>query len=303
MRRGLGFIIWVVLVALQSNVILVSGIDTNKSIPAASLNNAILEYANKSLKQSRTGIIYNVSLPQTLRFEGIEVSVVRFRSSTFWVRGVNFSYFQIPPRIIAIPYVERLVIVFENLQNMSSQYYQVPGYQLITPVVGFAVYGASNNSLIGSQKKLNLSIMGSPISIRFPSVPEIYTNGMIRCVMLDTNKSFEFNNMTSPSVCSAQNQGHFSLAIPLQLSNSKEEGNELWKWWVFGFVGGFVVLVLSGLLLLSIHKLMVRRKIMKMEKQSDQDVPLGTFYVGRSKMPSASMIRTQPLGVENGYVP
>ncbi|PKI76607.1 uncharacterized protein LOC116206404 [Punica granatum] len=302
MQRGLRFISWwVILVVLRSAVAIpVLGSDGNSSMSTPeSLDDYILKFVNESLKRPRTGTVYKVSLPPS--FSGIEVSVVRFRSSSFWVRGVNFSDFWIPPRIIPMPYVKRLVIVFENLHNLSSHYYHVPGYELIAPVLGFSAYDASNSTVLGSQK-LNLSTDGTLISIHFLPFPEKHANGLIRCVALGMNKSYEFSNMTSPNVCSARHQGHFSLAVPLTPSNHKKEGDKLWKWWVVGFVGGFFVLALLCLVVLCIHRLVVRRKIKEMEKQSERGVPLDTFYIGRTKLPSASMIRTQPSGVENEYV-
>nr|POE82213.1 hypothetical protein CFP56_49829 [Quercus suber] len=48
--------------------------------------------------------------------------------------------------------------------------------------------------------------------------------------------------------------------------------------------------------------LVKKKKIRKMEKQSEKGVAIDTFWIGGTKMPSASMIRTQPA-LENEYVP
>ncbi|KAK4746463.1 hypothetical protein SAY87_012775 [Trapa incisa] len=145
--------------------------------------------------------------------------------------------------------------------------------------------------------------MGNPISFRFPSPVQInHTDyGSIRCISL--GKSFEITNMTSPNVCSSREQGRFSLGVPTSRNNHRKEGNDgFWGWWVVRIASVSVVLVILGFLLLSIHRLMARKRIKEMEKRSDQGVPLDTFYIGRSKMQSASMIRTQPMTVENEYI-
>ncbi|KAL8543497.1 hypothetical protein ACS0TY_004151 [Phlomoides rotata] len=95
-------------------------------------------------QRPHTGTLYNASLPANLA--GIKVSVVGLRSTTLWRRGANFSNFIIPPKTLPVPYVKRLVIVYHNLGNCSSLYYNLSGYTLKSPVVGFLVYNASRLS-------------------------------------------------------------------------------------------------------------------------------------------------------------
>ncbi|KAK4746464.1 hypothetical protein SAY87_012776 [Trapa incisa] len=72
MRRRLGFIIWVVLVSLRS-----TAIQANKTIPAESLDDAIIDHVNNFTREPRTGAIYNVSLSSIPSLGGVEVSVLK----------------------------------------------------------------------------------------------------------------------------------------------------------------------------------------------------------------------------------
>ncbi|KAJ7951254.1 DUF1191 domain-containing protein [Quillaja saponaria] len=252
------------------------------------------DHANKELEKPRTGTLYNISLPAN--FSGMEVSVVRIRSGTFWARGVNFSFFNIPPRIVPDPYAKRLAIVYENLGNWSSYYYNVTGYSLVAPVVGFMVYDSSNSSAVGIQK-LNFTIRGDPITVRFPQVELKGKNVTAKCVKFGAGGTVKLKNMTKPNVCTTEGQGHFTIVIP---SPPKKERCILW--WIFGFGIGLLGLILLSLVLLGIITFVRRIRIEKMERKSEKGVAFDTFWIGGSKMPSASMIRTQPT-LENDYNP
>lgn len=260
-----------------------------------SLDALLQDYAFKSLARPHTGALYKASLPANL--SGMEASVVRLRSGSFWTRGANFSSFHIPPRVMPIPYVRRLAIVYQNLGNWSSYYYNVPGYSLVSPVVGFMAYDASNLSVNGITKT-NLSVTGDPISVHFPHVllPE-GSNLTTRCVTFSVGGSVFFSELTLPNVCHTRNPGHFSIVVHLK---KKEE--RLWKWWVIGFGFGFVGLVLVGLVVTVLVKFAKMKKIKKMEEKADEGEAFKTIWIGRSKMPSAIVTRTQPA-LENGYDP
>ena len=253
-------------------------------------------FANQTLAKHHTGTLTRVPLPSN--FSAMEVSVVRLRSGSFWGRGTNFSFFKIPPRVKTLHYVKRLAIVYDNLGEWSSKYYQVPGYSLVSPVVGFNVYDSSNLTTLRDEK-VTLSTTTEPISIHFPYVEAKDKDVTeLKCVKFGAGGSVEFKNMTERNVCVTGKTGHFSVVI----SSMPEEKERIWKWWVIGFVAGtigLVMLILVGVIIFGIGR---RMKIKTMEKQSDTAVALDTFWVGGNKMPSASMIRTQPV-LEHDYVP
>lgn len=298
-RNGSDFNIWVVFFCL---LMLISCSVSFED--ADSFSGFVHKYANNSLSKPRTGIVYNISLPSN--YSGIKVSYIRLRSGNFWVRGSNLSWISIPPRVTSVPYVKRIAIIFENLGNWSSTFYKVPGYTLVAPVIGFTVYDSSTNSSTLSNHKLHLVIMGrNPILVMFPKV-NLGENGgkKPQCVKFGAGGTFELKNMTGPSLCSASDFGHFSLVIPtpsIEKEEKKKKGM-LWEWWVIGFGVGLVALALMGLALMAVLRLVRKKNIKDMEKESERGVSFDTVWIGKSRMPSASMVRTQP-NLENSYVP
>ncbi|XP_061337841.1 uncharacterized protein LOC133284780 [Gastrolobium bilobum] len=259
-----------------------------------SLNSLVQDFAFRSLVKHRpqTGALYDALLPRNL--SGMDVSVVRLRSRRLWNKGANFSYFRIPPRTISIPHVRRLAIVYQNLGNWSSHYYNLPGYTLISSVVGFMVFDASNVTDT-SVRNLTLNTMGHPISIQFPSVA--FTDGInsrARCVAFNANGAFQITEMSSLGMCYARDQGHFSIVFPL------EKKRRPWYLRVIGFVLGFFGLITVGYAGFSSLRLLKTKRIRAMEKHANEDLVLESRWVGNNKMPSAEVTRTQPV-LESGF--
>lgn len=270
-----------------------------------SLDDFVHNYAQKRVKLPHTGTLYNISLPSN--YSGIGVSFVRLRSASFWARGTNISSsFHIPPRIIPMPFVKRLDIVFQNLGNWSTFYYNVPNYTFVAPIIGLTIYSGDTNSSVNHSQMLNVSLHGNPILVNFLSISiKDSDNATLQCVRFDKNGTVEFSNVTTRNLCTFRDQGHFSIVVPLlqpPIVIRKREEKWNWKWWVVVFgtaVGGSGVLVLVGIL---VWKLVRMKRIKGMEKQAEKSEALGTVWVGRSRMPSASGIRTQPV-LEDDYIP
>ncbi|XP_057415428.1 uncharacterized protein LOC130710245 [Lotus japonicus] len=253
-----------------------------------SLNSLVQDFAFKSLVKRRpqTGALYDALLPQNL--SGMDVSVVCLRSRRLWNKGANFSYFRIPPRTVSIPHVKRLAIVYQNLGNWSSHYYSLPGYTLISSVVGFMVFDASNVTDT-RVRNLTLNTMGHPISIQFPNVSFIGgMNSRTRCVAFIANGTIQLSEMSSPGVCCSRDQGHFSVVLPLPKRRRQ------WYLWLIGFLIGFFGLIIVGYVGFSSMRLVKTKRIQAMEKQANEDLVLESRWVGNSKMPSATVTRTQP---------
>lgn len=276
---------------------------TNNSYDPDSLDVFFRDYAYNNVVRPRTGILYNISLPAN--FSGMELSFVRLRTRNFWLTGANLSYFRIPPRILPVPFVKRFDLLYQNLGNWSHVYYHVPNYTLITPVVGLMLYNASNSSTKGDWG-LDLGVNGDPILVQFPSISlRDNKNVTLQCVQFGANGSVELTNMTSPNTCIIRNNGHFSIVVPSSLPprpspNKRKE--EIWKLWVLGFGLGIIGLILVALLGVLTYKFVKRKRIGQMERQSERNEALETTWIGRSRMPSATGIRTQPT-IENEYVP
>lgn len=292
-RSGHSIITYVIFPLL---LLLFSPVHGLTSYDPESLDALIHKHAMNAQAKKRTGTSLKVSLPANL--SGIEVSVVRLRSGNFWERGVNFSSFYIPPRVLPFPFVKRLSIVYQNLGNWSTRYYSVPDYSLVAPVVGFVAYDASNLSAPGNEA-LKFSILGDPILISFPNLEIKGKLGTLKCVKLGPDGFVQFRNITKENTCITQGDGHFSVAV----QNPEVEKNiRVWKWYVVGFGGAFFALVLSGVIGYTTFKLARSKKLRGMEAESENEVALDASSVGRSKMPSASMVRTQPT-LEQDYVP
>ncbi|XP_027080901.1 uncharacterized protein [Coffea arabica] len=242
--------------------------------------------------RSHTGALYNASLPPNLA--GMKVSVVRLRSRTLWRLGANFSNFAIPSRTLPVPYVRRLLIVYHDLGNLSTYYYNTSGYTLLTSVVGFLVYDASNLSST-SLRKLDLNPMGKPILIQFqdPESPG-GTNPRAECATFGAGGNVFLSKMSSPNLCQSRSQGHFSLVTRFK------KRPQVWKFWVIGFVLGFVFLVSVGFILGLVLIVLTVKRTREMEREADEGEFLQTFWVDSSKMPRASITRTHPVLENSG---
>ncbi|CAJ1950311.1 unnamed protein product [Sphenostylis stenocarpa] len=202
-----------------------------------SLDSFLRMKANQEIEKPRTGVFYNISPPSNLT--GMEVSVVRLRSFYLWSRGTNYSFVNLPPRIMPRPIHKRIAILYENLGNWSSHYYNVPNHRMVAPVFGVMAYSSSKSTFI--DEKVNFTIYGDPIKIWFPHVDEHGRNGTPICAVFSDNGLVKLQNMTKPYVCEAHSQGHYTLVIPLFLSpnepHSQSQGKRFTTWWVLGFVG------------------------------------------------------------------
>ncbi|KAJ6955463.1 hypothetical protein NC652_006779 [Populus alba x Populus x berolinensis] len=217
-RSGHSIITYVIFPLL---LLLFSPVHGLRSYDPESLDALIHKHAMNAQAKKRTGTSLKVSLPANL--SGIEVSVVRLRSGNFWERGVNFSSFYIPPRVLPFPFVKRLSIVYQNLGNWSTRYYSVPDYSLVAPVVGFVAYDASNLSALGNEIKGKL--------------------GKLKCVKLGPDGFVQFRNITKENTCITQGDGHFSVAV----QNPEVEKNiRVWKWYVVGFGAAFFCIGFVG---------------------------------------------------------
>ncbi|XWS38274.1 hypothetical protein CRYUN_Cryun19dG0117400 [Craigia yunnanensis] len=262
-----------------------------------SLDTFIQNFAFRALVRHRphTGALDKASLPVNL--SGMEVSIARIRSRTLWKNGANLSNFHIPSRTVPVPHVKRLAIVYQNLSNRSSHYYRISGYSLITSVVGFMIFDASNTGA-KSLRSISLDTMGKPISIHFSNLkyPDGMNSAAARCAVFSTNGTIHFSDMILPNICYTSDQGHFSVVVRLKRKQRP------WYPWVIGVVLGFAGLVLTSYFGLVFIRLLKTKRIQAMERQADEGVIFDSRWVGSSKMPTATVTRTQPV-LENGGFP
>ncbi|CAL9097838.1 unnamed protein product [Musa textilis] len=287
---------WPVTSLLFSSLLLVAlGMDSS-AMSIESLDSTIRDRAFDLLSRGRTGVAYEVRLPSGL--SGVRASVQRMRSGNLWSRGARFGSLHVPPRTMTVPFARRLVVVHQDLGNWSSSFFNAPGYSLLAPVVGCLAYDASG-STSNAPGKLELRVLGDPISIAFPRVTlPAGLNATIKCARLGPHGSVaQLADAASDNACAATRTGHFTVVVPSAAAGEASETT--WRVWAVACGSGVVGLLLVGLVGMGIMRLTRNRKMEEMEQQAEEGEALGTTWAGRSKMPSAAMSRTAAV-VEDG---
>ncbi|XP_011018948.1 PREDICTED: uncharacterized protein LOC105121828 isoform X2 [Populus euphratica] len=287
---------------------------------ARALDALLQDYAYRAFVLPRTGIPYDGIVPSNLT--GIKIAAMRLRSGSLKSRGVRmYKEFGIPEGVVVQPYVERVVLVYQNLGNWSWRYYPLPGYTYIAPVLGLLAYDASNLSAT-NLPELDIMASGNPLNISFLNVRSAPDGSIAKCVWFDLHGFPSLSNVTSGNVCSTIQQGHFSIVVeslapspapvsptpsppnvgPGPSGGGKKKNSKI-MWPIIGSVlGGLLLLVLLSFLILWAQKLKQRKKVQRMERAAEVGESLQMTMVGETKAPAAMVTRTQPT-LENEYVP
>lgn len=281
----------------------------------------IQDYAFRAFVRPRTGVPFDGIPPSNL--SGVHISAMRLRSGSLRTRGVlkGFKEFTLYPGVIEQPYVERLVLVYQNLGNWSARYYPLPGYVYLAPVVGLLVYNASDLSA-KHLPELDFLASGQPISVEFSDVKSAPVGSVPKCVSFDLHGVVNFSNVVSENRCSTVQQGHFSIVAkatsppPAPASprpsnvppgpkhrDKKKKKDDSKVWIIVGsVVGGFVLLSLLGVLILWLGRYRRKKRMQKMEKAAEVGEALHMASIGSTKAPAAMVTRTQPT-LETEYMP
>ena len=273
---------------------------------AQDLDAILQDYAYRSLINPKTGTIYDGHVPSNLT--GIKVAALRLRSGSLRRRGFHmYKEFNISTGLIEKPYVERLVLVYQNLGNWTTKYYQLPNYTYLAPVLGLLAYDGSNLSATNLQE-LDINASGDPILVKFQNI-KLAPDGMVaKCVWFDLHGSSNFNNVIAGNMCSTSQQGHFSIVVESTApsptpSAQGENKNKMNVWIIFGSVlGGIALLMLLPLLVLLVKKYKQKKRMQWMERAADTGEALHITAVGDTRAPLARVTRTQPT-LEHEYVP
>ncbi|KAF3327333.1 hypothetical protein FCM35_KLT07451 [Carex littledalei] len=275
--------------------------------PARELDSLLQDYAYRAFLHPHTGIIYTGQVPANLT--GISISALRLRSGSLRKRGFpTYMQFDIPVGVIVQPYVERLVLVYQNLGNWTSDYYPLTGFTYLTPIIGLLAYDAAN--LSGTNlPELDFVASESPISIDFGNLTTSAAGTDPKCVWFDLNGVAQFRDLVSSNKCETYRRGHFAIAVntsgispspaPSGPTHHKKISSKAWKI-IGGAVGGLVVLVLLSMLICCIVRYRREKKVKEMERQSEAGEALHFARVGGAQAPVALGTRTQPV-LENEY--
>lgn len=284
---------------------------------AKALDALLQQYAYRALVNPKTGTIYNAThLPSNLT--GIEVAALRLRSGSLRRKGFHaYNEFEIPKGLIASPYVERLVLVYQNLGNWSTRYYPLPNYTYLAPVLGLLAYDGSNLSAT-NLSELEIEASDGPVLVKFREVKSAPHGAVAKCVWFGLQGSSNFSNVTGGNTCSSSQQGHFSIVVPSSATpapspapnegpapSAQGEGEKDNKkvWIIVGsVVGGLALLVLLSLLVLWINKYKKKKKMQQMERAAEVGEALQMASIGDTKAPAATVTRTQPT-LEHEYAP
>ncbi|CAJ1970791.1 unnamed protein product [Sphenostylis stenocarpa] len=275
-------------------------------VSARLLDVHLQDLAFKTLFSPRTGVSYDAQVPTNLT--GIKVSTMRLRSGSLRTRGVlNYKEFMIPIGVIENPYVERLVLVYQNLGNWSDTFYPLPGYSYLTPVLGLLAYSGANLSA-SVLPELAIRASDKPVLVNFPNVKLL--GAVAKCVYFDLHGSVKFDNLLPGNVCSTMQQGHFSIVAesnapsPAPCSRGevqfggknkikKRKKTMLW-------MGGILLLVIiMGVLVVGVRRHR-KRRVQELECVADGKSLLDMTSIGDIKVPFAFGTRTRPT-IEHGY--
>lgn len=277
------------------------------------LDATLQDYAFRAFVHPRTGVVFDGTVPSNLT--GIKVAGMRLRSGSLRSRGVPvFKEFEIPVGVVVQPYVERLVLVYQNLGKWSDVYYPLSGYTYLAPMLGLLAYDAVNLSAT-NLPELDIRASMNPIKIHFSDVKSVPDGSVARCLWFDLRGNVNFSNVVSKNTCSTAQQGHFALVVettapspapsvpsPSPVSHKKKK-NMKKVWIIVGSVlGGILLLVLLAMLLAWLKKYQQKKKMQHMEKASEVGEALRMTSVGSAKAPAAMVTRTQPT-LETEYAP
>ncbi|KAK9698068.1 hypothetical protein RND81_08G080400 [Saponaria officinalis] len=205
---------------------------------APALDALLQDYAYRAFVNLRTGVVFDGAVPSNLT--GIKVSGLRLRSGKRGVR--SYKEFEILKGVVVQSYVERLVLVYQNLGSSFSVYYPLPGFTYLAHVLGLLAYDAKNLSAT-NLPELDITASKSPINIHFSNVKAVSDGSIARCVC----------NVVSKNTCSTTQQGHFALVSPTPEGPSpethKKKKKDMKRVWIIvgSIVGGVLILVLLGM--------------------------------------------------------
>ncbi|XP_076926327.1 uncharacterized protein LOC143589457 [Bidens hawaiensis] len=278
--------------------------------PARALDATLQDYAYRAFVHPRTGVPFNGTVPSYLT--GIEISAMRLRSGRLYRRGVEtFREFVIPVGLRGQPYVERLVLVYQNLGNWSTTYYSLPGYIYLAPVLGLLAYNGSDLSA-SNLPELDFWASEDAITVKFGSIGPIPVGSVAKCAWFDLHGQVNFTNLLSGNVCSTTEQGHFSIVAELAIApvpvlpappepappehtHNSRKNNEARVWGIIGAAtGGTALLVLLALLILWASRYKKRKRMCELERAADAGEALRITRIGSMRAPYALGTRTMP---------
>ncbi|XP_010919413.1 uncharacterized protein [Elaeis guineensis] len=255
-------------------------------------------------KHHKTAIAYKLPLPSSL--SAVAAETVRYRAGSLRRYGAAIKEFRVAPGVFVHPHIKRLIVVRQNLGNLSAiynAYGNISGFQLVSPVLGLLFYNAAGlrNSSSKNLSELEILVARRPIAVDFSRVVGNLQRLRPLCAMFELDGNVSLSNQTASNKCLSRRQGHFALVI----ESAKSENSKVseWKVVVVSVVAGAFVTVLLGLMVVAVAS--ARRKRYQreeMERRAYEEEALQISMVGHVRAPTASVARTAPA-LENDYAP
>ncbi|KAG5081162.1 hypothetical protein GLYMA_02G237900v4 [Glycine max] len=286
-------------------------------VSARLLDSHLQDSAFRALFSPITGVPYDAQVPTNL--SGIKVSAMRLRSGSLRTRGVlSYKEFEIPIGVVEKPYVERLVLVYQNLGNWSDQFYPLPGFSYLAPVLGLLAYSGINLSA-SELPELDIRASEKPVLVNFPHVRPAPLGALAKCVYFDLHGSVQFDTLLPGNVCSTMQQGHFSIVVesnapsPAPSSggefqdasgkNNKKNNKFMLRILAPCVVGGIVLLIIIlGLLVVLVRRHTKGTRMQQLECVAYSNEIMDMTSIGDIKVPLAFGTRTRPM-IEHDYFP
>ncbi|KAL8263975.1 hypothetical protein R6Q59_022105 [Mikania micrantha] len=256
--------------------------------PTRLLDLAIRYYTFKSYKSFKTGKSYEVNLPSN--FTGINVSTIKYRCGSLKRYGARIQEFQLGAGVDVHPYVERILLVTQNLgYNWSNMYYdtynQLLGYKLVSPVLGLLAYNAGDDSKYSIEFEVKIqSPNANGIKIDFGNhiIKKNDTlHGNIQlCATFGDDGNVTLQKEVAPNICATTSQGHFGMVVRSPLLPERKKIKR-WKV-VFGSVFGAAIgAFLLGLLLVAMFvKEKKKARLEELERRAYEEEALQVSMAG-----------------------
>ncbi|KAK8951310.1 hypothetical protein KSP39_PZI004829 [Platanthera zijinensis] len=237
----------------------------------------------------KTAVPYSIPL-QYFNLSSAAADSVRFRAGCLRRRGAVINEFRLSSGLVAHPHVKRLLFILQNLGNLSASLYSVPGYKLVSPVLGLLVYDAAGTN---AAAELHLSVTKKPIEVDFSKVAGVEDRKEEAvCALFGLGGRVEIAGRSGAGgVCFAKEQGHFGLVV----KGGGDGGMRRWKVVAATAALGAVGVALLGVLVMAVVRgKRKERRMSEMERRANEDEALRVSMVGNMRTYTATAVRTAP---------
>ncbi|KAJ0594180.1 hypothetical protein HanRHA438_Chr03g0138321 [Helianthus annuus] len=264
-------------------------IQTHGIKPTRLLDLAIRYYTFKSHNNFKTGKLYNINLPSN--FAGINVTTVKYRCGSLKRYGASIQEFNLGVGVDVHPYVERVLVVTQNLgHNWSNIYYdnynQLLGYQLVSPVLGLLAYNAGDDSRFSIESEVKISspnVNGIKIDFSNHTTKKNDTlHGKIQmCATFGDDGNVTLQKEVAPNICATTSQGHFGLVVQSPILLPERKKIKRWKVAFGSAFGAAIGAFLLGLLLVAMFvKVKKKARLEELERRAYEEEALQVSMAG-----------------------